>query len=411
MFRHLCKLVWNRKRVNFLITLEIFISFLVVFGVIVFAVYYLDNYRHPLGFNYENVWAVQVGIEKKSDDSDRQRLLDTTKQMLATLKDFGEIEHVAAVWGAPYSRGNWQSGNTIKGRNVRFWGNFMTDEAKDVFGINIVRGRWFGKEDDGANYNPIILNQKTARDIFGDEDPLGKNPEERFDPDPDGPSPSANREPKKPERVIGIIDDFRKNGEFAELFGYQIFRNTLTMPDGREPRAFVMKVRPGTTAEFEEKLVKRMQAIAKDWSFEVKTIAQMRSENHTSYYVPIAAFGLVAGFLMLMVALGLTGVLWQSVTQRTKEIGLRRAKGATATRIYKQILGELLVITTFGLLIGVLVVIQFPLLDFLGFATKQVYLYSMLLSLALIYLLTIACGLYPSRLATKVQPAEALHYE
>ena len=114
---------------------------------------------------------------------------------------------------------------------------------------------------------------------------------------------------------------------------------------------------------------------------------------------------------MLMVALGLTGRLWQSVTQRTKEIGLRRAKGATAKRIYKQILGELLVITTFGLLIGVLVVIQFPLLDFLGFATKQVYAYSLLISLALIYALTIICGLYPSRLATKVQPAEALHYE
>ena len=137
----------------------------------------------------------------------------------------------------------------------------------------------------------------------------------------------------------------------------------------------------------------------------------MRTENHTEYYVPIAAFGLIAGFLMLMVALGLIGVLWQSVTQRTKEIGLRRAKGATANRIYKQILGELLIVTTFGLLIGTLVVIQFPLLDFLGFATKQVYVYSLLLSLVVIYALTIICGLYPSRLATKVQPAEALHYE
>ena len=229
-----------------------------------------------------------------------------------------------------------------------------------------------------------------------------------FDEKEPGEKPGKER---KPERVVGIIDDFRKNGEFKELYGYVIYRNDLKMPDGQAPRAFVLKVRPGTTAEFEEKLVKRMQSIAKDWSFDVKTVAQMRRENHTEYYVPIAAFGLVAGFLMLMVALGLTGVLWQSVTQRTKEIGLRRAKGATAKRIYNQILGELLVITTFGLLLGVLVVIQFPLLDFLGFATKQVYLYSLLILLALIYALTMICGLYPSRLATKVQPAEALHYE
>lgn len=410
MLRHLLKLVWNRRRVNFLITLEIFISFLVVFGVIVFAVYYVDNYRHPLGFNYQNVWSVQVEIERKSDDSDKQQHLDTTKQLLATLHDFSEIESAAAVWGAPYSRGNWQSGGKVQGRQIRFWGNFMTDEAKDVLGIKIVRGRWFGKEDDGANYKPIILNQKTAHDIFGAEDPLGKDPKEKYDKDDKelGEKPGQER---KTERVVGIIDDFRKNGEFKELYGYEIYRNDLKMPDGQVPRAIVLKVRPGTTAEFEERLIKRMQSIAKDWSFDVKTVEQMRRENHTEYYVPIAAFGLVAGFLMLMVALGLTGVLWQSVTQRTKEIGLRRAKGATAKRIYKQILGELLVITTFGLLIGVLVVIQFPLLDFLGFATKQVYAYSLLISLALIYALTIICGLYPSRLATKVQPAEALHYE
>ena len=408
MLRHLLKLVWNRRRINFLITLEIFISFLVVFGVIVFAVYYVDNYRHPLGFNYQNVWNVQVGIQQKMDNSDKQQNLNTGRQLLGTLKDFSEIESVAVVILAPYSNGNWQSGQTINGRNVRYWVNFMTDEAKEVFGIQVVRGRWFGKEDDGSDYNPVILNQKTAHEIFGDEDPLGKNIIDKLEEKERVKKDGTKR---KEERVIGIIEDFRKNGEFKELYGYAIYRNTLTLPDGEVPRNFALKVRPGTPAEFEEKLVKQMQAIAKDWSFDVKTIEQMRSENHTEYYVPIAAFGLVAGFLMLMVALGLTGVLWQSVTQRTKEIGLRRAKGATAKRIYKQILGELLVITTFGLLVGVLVVIQFPLLDFLGFATKQVYAYSLLISLALIYALTIICGLYPSRLATKVQPAEALHYE
>ncbi|MFN7930232.1 MAG: FtsX-like permease family protein [Blastocatellia bacterium] len=409
MLRHLCKLVWNRKRINFLITLEIFISFLVVFGVIVFAVYYVDNYRHPLGFTYQNVWNVQVGIQQKADNSDRQQNLNTARQVLATLKEFSEIESAAAVMLTPYSRGNWQSGyTTSNGGHAAYWVNYMTDEAKDVFGIQIARGRWFSKEDDGGNYIPVILNQKTAREIFGDEDPLGKNIVDKLE---EKERVKRDGTKRTEERVIGLIEDFRKNGEFKALYGYAIYRNTLQPPDDEVPRNFVLKVQPGTPAEFEERLVKRMQAVAKDWSFEVKPIEQMRTENHREYYVPMAAFGLVAGFLMLMVALGLTGVLWQSVTQRTKEIGLRRAKGATAKRIYKQILGELLVITTFGLLLGVLVVIQFPLLDFLGFATKQVYLSSLLISLVLIYALTMICGLYPSRLATRVQPAEALHYE
>ena len=70
-----------------------------------------------------------------------------------------------------------------------------------------------------------------------------------------------------------------------------------------------------------------------------------------------------------------------------------------------------MVITTCGALIGTLVVVQFPLLDFLGFATPKVYAYAIVISLLLIYALTAVCGLYPSWLATKVHPAEALHYE
>ena len=73
--------------------------------------------------------------------------------------------------------------------------------------------------------------------------------------------------------------------------------------------------------------------------------------------------------------------------------------------------GELLLIATFGLLAGVLVGVQFPLLDVVSFISGKIYFYSIVASALAIYLVTILCGLYPSWLATKVQPAEALHYE
>jgi putative ABC transport system permease protein len=112
-----------------------------------------------------------------------------------------------------------------------------------------------------------------------------------------------------------------------------------------------------------------------------------------------------------MVALGLIGVVWQSVSQRTSELGLRRALGASTARIYWQISGELLVITSLGLALGVFLVAQFPLLDVLPFVSPRVYLYGLVLSVLLVYALTIACCVYPSRLATKIMPAEALHWE
>ena len=129
------------------------------------------------------------------------------------------------------------------------------------------------------------------------------------------------------------------------------------------------------------------------------------------FIAPLAITGIACLFLFIMVGLGLTGVLWQNVTRRTREFGLRRANGATAAMIYLQILGEILVATTFGMMIGTLIIIQFPLLDLLGFMEASVYISSFIISVALMYLLVILCGLYPSWLATRIQPAEALHYE
>jgi len=413
MIKHICKLVWNRKRINFLITLEIFISFLVVFSVVVLAVYYADNYRQPLGFDYQNVWNIRVDIIQKSgpaEKEERPRQVEQFKRVLAAIREFNEVESVAAGAYTPYMNGNWVSCNDNKGKSVCYWGNSVTDDYKEVMRINVIRGRWFGKEDDGASYKPVVINQQLAREFFGGEDPIGKPLNPRNEK-PSTPREKEDAEKWVEERVVGMVDDFRKNGEYAEMKGYAFNRNSLSLPEDRPPRAIAVRVQPGTTATFEEKLLKRLQGEARDWSFTIKPLVQMREDTNQKSTIPMTAFSLVAGFLMVMVGLGLIGVLWQSVTQRTKEIGLRRAKGATKRRINNQILAELLIITTCGALLGVLVVVQFPLLGVLGFASPKVYTYSIIFSLVLIYALTALCGLYPSWLATKVQPAEALHYE
>ncbi|MEP7343437.1 MAG: FtsX-like permease family protein, partial [Acidobacteriota bacterium] len=365
MIKHICKLVWNRRRINFLITLEIFISFLVVFAVMVLAVYYADNYRQPLGFDYQNVWNVRLDIVQKSGSAEKEarpQQVQQFRRVLAAVHEFGEVESVAAGAYTPFMNGNWTSCST---ETACYWANQVTDDYKDVMRINVVRGRWFGKEDDGASYKPVVINRQLARERFGDEDPIGKPLNPRDEKKPGDKEENPERKYVE-ERVVGLIDDFRKNGEFAEMKGYAFFRNSLSLPDDRPPHALAVRVYQSTTAAFEEKLLKRLQAEARDWSFTIKPLAQMREDMNQRSTAPMTAFSLVAGFLMLMVGLGLIGVLWQSVTQRLKEIGLRRAKGATRQRIYRQILGELFIITTAGALVGVLVVVQFPLLGVLG---------------------------------------------
>ncbi|HZS47279.1 MAG TPA: ABC transporter permease, partial [Blastocatellia bacterium] len=349
MIKHLIKIVWNRKRTNLLVTVEIFFSFLVLFAVAVIAIYYIDNYRQPLGFNYQNVWNITVRITSRDSDKDEKNAqIGVFRQVMAGLKDIDGIEHIATDFSSPYSTGNWTTSRKANGRSVEYHQNTVTPDFKDVLDLQVVKGRWFGKDDTGLDWQPVVITQKLATDLYGSDDPLGKE----IIP---GDKPS--------QRVIGVISEYRKDGEYSAPVNFLFQLQDMYQPKSGLPQSFVIKVRPGSNAVLEEKIINTAQSIAKDWSFHVQPITEMRETMNSVRLAPVIAIGLIAGFLMIMVALGLIGVLWQNVTQRTREIGLRRAKGATAGNIYKQILGELIIIASFGLIVGTIVIAQFPLLD------------------------------------------------
>ena len=405
MTRHLLKLVWNRRRTNLLVVVEIFCSFLVLFGVVTLAVFYLDNYRQPLGFSSADVWVITLGAPEGGPGGPQAAHGETARRLAQAAREFPEVVEATGSFTSPYSTAGWNTDVTIEGRRIMYWVNQAGDEYDRVMGLGLVRGRWFSREDDGSAFTPVVVNEQLARTFFGDSDPVGRAIPQ--DPPRDG-------KPRRELRVVGVVGAFRQRGEFSEPVGYS-FRRFEASTDPAEPppvpRLLVLKLRPGTLAAFEEKLVARLQVEARDWSFEVEPLVQMRESFLKERLTPVLALGIVAGFLMLMVALGLTGVVWQNVTQRTREIGLRRAKGATARRIHRQILGELVVMTTLALLAGLAVVVQFPLLDLVAAVRPAVYAASLAISAVAIYCLTLVFGWYPSRLATMVQPAEALRYE
>ena len=112
--------------------------------------------------------------------------------------------------------------------------------------------------------------------------------------------------------------------------------------------------------------------------------------------------------MVLMVALGLSGVLWQNVTQRIRELGLRRAKGADRARIRRQIFTEIALMTGIAIVVSALLLAQVPMLGWLGSIPTSVYVSSLFLAAVLLFLLTSFCGWYPSLLATRIPPAEAV---
>ncbi len=399
MIRHLLKLIWNRRRANLLLMIEVMLSFLVLFAVGTLAAHALANHRRTLGFSITDVWSVRLGGYGIKQEDAPPEVQETTRRLLAAVAELPQVAAVAGSDVAPYA----QTHRGYIGRNgIRFEVCDATDDLAAALGIEISAGRWFSKQDDGAAYSPVVINQHLAQVVFGGENPVGRNLWRDWQPE-DGGGP--------PPRVVGVIRDFRRDGEFSSPQSYQFRRRTLDQPGLWPPNHLLVKLRPGTTVAFEQTLVKAMQTAAPEWTFEVEALSDLRQRTLESQRQTFVLICLVAGFLMLMVALGLTGVLWQNVTQRTKEMGLRRAKGATRAAVQRQILGELLVMTTFALAAGTVLVSHLPMFDLITNVTPAAYLQGLLAAVAAIYLLTLLCGWYPARLATRVQPAVALHHE
>jgi putative ABC transport system permease protein len=402
MTRHLLKLIWNRKRTNLLLMVEIFFSFLVLFAVVTLGLFYLDNYRQPLGYDYADVWCVLVDTKTQMPGGWSRETAESFRRVVTSVAELPPVVAAAPAFTAPYEEGSWSSDYALDGRHYEYELDSVGESFKDVLGLELTRGRWFSREDDAAtSFKPVVINERMAREIFGREDPLGKAVPQ--DKEPDG-------KPRTEMRVVGVLREYRQHGEFSTPGNYVFHRHT---DHGAEEQAaplrvLLVKVRPGTPAAFEEMLLARLQAAARDWSFTVKPLVESRETNHRARLAPVIAFGLVAGFLLLMVALGLTGVLWQNVTQRTREIGLRRAKGATRPHVYGQILGELMVMTCMAVAAGGLLLAHVPFLGLIDDLPPRTYLHGGVAAAVVLFALTALCGFYPARLAARIEPALAL---
>ncbi len=409
MLRHVFKLVWNRKKANVLVGIEIFFSFLVLIGVLTMAASTLHNLRQPLGFSTDGVWSVNVDqpfIAAGAPQEDRHPLL---RALIQAAKALPEVTEATATQNVPYSNMTMRNVVTGEDRKTTYYDFAATaDGLKDVLGLGVTRGRWFSREDDGAPWVPTVINGQMAREIFGDADPVGKElPRNRREPvDPKNPVGFAHR-------VVGVLGDFRMEGQYQAPRAFAWYRMDIrsTQPDLGSPFGLAIKVRPGTPRSFEAALARTLHAVAPDLTFTVTPLGEMERTKDRDTLLPIVVGFVMCGFLLLMVALGLTGVLWESVTRRTREIGLRRAVGASGVNVAGQLVLEIGAVTTFAVGIGAFFVAQLPVLHLLGGLPLRVWVAGLAGATIALYLLSTLCALYPGWLAMRVLPSHALRDE
>jgi putative ABC transport system permease protein len=399
MIRHLIRLTWNRRRTYPLLIAEITISFLVVLVVVSSAATFLRRYRLPMGFDPRNVWAVTCDVnasgffdERSQEEHERQLLL------LREVRGLPEVAHASYVFSAPY--GPHSSTTTLdKEKDLSVETNVAGDDALATLGLRLVEGRWFEPGDGQLNIEPIVIDQRMRRLVFRDGKAVGEEWAE------------TNDERSRKHLVIGVLEAFRRGGELKEPLPYFFYRDHPEKASSLPLKTLVIRLRPGTPTAFEETLISRLRALAPAWSFTVEPLTEARRRHLQEMTTPLLIGGLLAGSLLLMVALGLVGVLWQTIIRRTHEIGIRRSLGATAGDIQRQIVGEVMVVTSLGLALGFALALQAPLLPPVRALGLHFYGLCVVLAAAGIYALNFLCAMYPSRLAAKVVPADALRYE
>ena len=174
--------------------------------------------------------------------------------------------------------------------------------------------------------------------------------------------------------------------------------------------SILLKVTPGADAAFESQLYKILANYLKSSNVEIEHLDNKLKTANYWYLVPMIVLLIVAGFLIVNVALGLFGVLWYNISRRRGEIGLRRAIGASGKSVSAQLVTESMILATMSLTIGSFFAIQFPLLNVFDLPAA-VYFTAMVLSVLFIYILVFICSLYPGKQAASIYPAVALHEE
>jgi putative ABC transport system permease protein len=398
MLRHLLKLTWKRKSRNLMLSLEILLAFAIVFGIAAFGLRNWQLYREPIGFDGTDTWSVRMALGEMPDDAIPADVYDTLRRGLMELPEVREVGFGAY---SPYTMSTWTTSfkSPQTGANVKTNIFESSDGTAAAIGLKLIAGRWFTAQDDGQAVRPVVLNRRMATAMFPGRQALGQQFTEKED------------ENVRTFRVVGVVEDFRNKGPLMAPVNFVLTRFDPHAGKSRA-RTILLKVAPGTPRSFETALNRRLKLVRNDWAYEIAPLTAMRATLLKEHLVPFIVIAVIAAFMLAMVAFGLFGVLWQNTTRRIPEIGLRRAVGASAGSIYRQIIAEQLLLSSTAMIVGLILLVQLPITGALGETLNwPVFLGAAGLSMGVIYLLSLLCSLYPGWRASRLSPTEALHYE
>ena len=349
------------------------------------------------GFTTEHLLTMQVAVPARYGDTpSRLAFYDRLESKLKALPG------VAAVGGTtrlPLGSTNVTSNIEIEGRPVVSQAELPEVEMRravfdyfEAMQIPIVRGRSFTRDDHASASRAAVVNSAFAARLFPNQDPIGKRV--RF--------ASANQPWMT---IVGVVGDIR-HGTLEETPRPELY---ITYRQGPPVGPFLVVRTAGDPAALAASVRQAVRELGADPPMDVRTMDAIRSASvGTRRFVLslVAAFGVLA---LVLASLGVFGVITLIAAERTTEVGIRLALGATPTQVLRLLLSHAVKLTAAGILIGMVVAVAIsPLIEAQLFGVQRLDpLTYAAVALALL-LMAVLAAYVPARRAMSVDPAHAL---
>ncbi len=307
------------------------------------------------------------------------------------LKNLRQYVQVASYFNMQSDTGSFRNKKktvTVIGSDYQF---------AEAFNVKAAQGKYFSESEDKTGKRVVALGYQIAQELFGQIDPIGKK----------------IKIGSQTFTVVGVAE--KKGGGMGgpsiDAYVYIPFKTFSKIYDSEAIVRIILKTKQGVDlTESKNVIEKELLRDLDDDEFSVVDQSEILSTINQILGVLTIGLGGIAAISLVVGGIGIMNIMLVSVTERTREIGLRKALGATPNIILLQFLIEAALLSVSGGLIGLL-------LAFLGSLAMQPYFpakvtpQAVVLAFGVSVVIGLIFGAAPARRAAKLSPIEALRYE
>jgi putative ABC transport system permease protein len=393
-----------------LVITEVALAVVLLVGAGLFIGSFVKLMRIDPGFDYRNVLVVNVGIRVTPGPDMRAAFAAAEKrgrsyaeQMLDAVRGVPGVVSAAAVSGGLPLTGSWsRTGVEIPGRLKQEGGSgdnsidrrIVTADYLQTLGIPLLRGRYLSPHDVETSQKVVVINEAAVKKYWGGSEALGQ----------------AMKINNQEVTVVGVVGDIRHLGPetpprqegYMPVSQNSVIGITLALRTKGDPLALLPAVKAAIWSMNKE------QRISGD-TFTLEQYMDRLIAQRRFNMTLLALFGVLG---LVIAAVGIYGVMAYIVAQRTNEIGVRMALGATRGHVVMMVLRRAGVMMAVGLALGgVIAWYASAVVRTFLFQTEPNDVSTMIAALAVLTVAGLLASAVPSRRAASVDPLIALRHE